>query len=32
MNLDQLTDGLSQAFNLEKHRIVFWFDPGQSMD
>lgn len=27
MNLDQLREGLEQAFFKENHRIVFWFDP-----
>lgn len=27
MNLDQLTNGLKQAFFEEGHRIVFWYDP-----
>ena len=29
MNIAQLNDGLSQAFNKENHRIVFWYDPAQ---
>lgn len=28
MNLNQLISGLDQAFNTEKNRIVFWFDPA----
>ncbi len=28
MNLDQLTNGLKQAFFQENHRIVFWYDPA----
>jgi len=27
MNLDQLHNGLKQAFQKEHHRIVFWYDP-----
>jgi len=27
MNLDQLQQGLRQAFQKENHRIVFWYDP-----
>ena len=27
MNIDQLTEGLDQAFTSEGHRIVFWYDP-----
>jgi len=30
MNLDQLRQGLKQAFFKENHRIVFWYDPEQS--
>lgn len=30
MNLNQLLEGLEQAFNKEDHRIVFWYDPEQS--
>lgn len=26
MNLDQLQKGLEQAFYIEQHRIVFWYD------
>ncbi|MCP5213009.1 MAG: BREX-1 system phosphatase PglZ type A [Hahellaceae bacterium] len=32
MNLDQLNQGLEQAFFKEEHRIVFWFDPEQSFE
>lgn len=32
MNLEQLNQGLEQAFFKEKHRIVFWFDPDQSFE
>ena len=32
MNLDQLNQGLEQAFFTENHRIVFWFDPDQSFE
>ena len=28
MNIDQLTQGLLQAFEQEQHRIVFWYDPS----
>ena len=27
MNINQLTEGLTQAFVNENHRIVFWYDP-----
>ena len=30
MNLDQLKQGLEQAFYTEQHRIVFWYDAEQS--
>jgi uncharacterized protein (TIGR02687 family) len=30
MNLDQLRQGLLQAFHSENHRIVFWYDPERS--
>lgn len=30
MKLEQLSQGLKQAFFAEKHRIVFWYDPEQS--
>lgn len=30
MNIDQLRQGLEQAFHKENHRIVFWYDPEQS--
>ena len=30
MNLNQLKQGLEQAFFKENHRIVFWYDPDQS--
>ena len=28
MNIDQLTQGLLQAFEQEQHRLVFWYDPS----
>lgn len=30
MNLNQLQQGLEQAFYTEQHRIVFWYDAEQS--
>ncbi|WP_284450082.1 BREX-1 system phosphatase PglZ type A [Spongiibacter tropicus] len=30
MNLNQLREGLDQAFYKENHRLVFWYDPEQS--
>ena len=30
MNLNQISEGLKQAFFKENHRIVFWYDPDQS--
>jgi len=30
MNLSQLQQGLEQAFYIEQHRIVFWYDAEQS--
>ncbi|MEF9956998.1 MAG: BREX-1 system phosphatase PglZ type A, partial [Acinetobacter sp.] len=30
MNLDQIKQGLEQAFFTENHRIVFWYDAEQS--
>lgn len=30
MNIDQLKQGLEQAFIKENHRLVFWYDPEQS--
>tara|TARA_R110001583_G_scaffold34370_4_gene115528 strand:- start:559 stop:3186 length:2628 start_codon:yes stop_codon:yes gene_type:complete len=30
MNLNQLREGLEQAFYKENHRLVFWYDPEQS--
>ena len=30
MNLDQIKQGLEQAFYTEQHRIVFWYDAEQS--
>lgn len=30
MNIQQLNQGLQQAFFAENHRIVFWYDPEQS--
>ncbi|MFT7292880.1 MAG: hypothetical protein ACI87Q_000726 [Pseudohongiellaceae bacterium] len=30
MRLDQLRQGLDQAFHTEGHRLVFWYDPEQS--
>lgn len=32
MNLEQLNQGLEQAFFKEGHRVVFWFDPEQSFE
>lgn len=31
MNLGQLRQGPEQAFYKENHRIVFWYDPEQSL-
>ena len=30
MNLNQLREGLEQAFYKENHRLVFWYDPEPS--
>ena len=30
MNLSQLQQGLEQAFYIEQHRTVFWYDAEQS--
>ena len=30
MNINQLKQGLEQAFYTENHRIVFWYDAEQS--
>ena len=30
MNINQLKQGLEQAFYTERHRIVFWYDLEQS--
>lgn len=30
MNLNQLREGLEQAFFKENHRLVFWYDPEQA--
>ena len=32
MNIDQLKQGLEQAFFQENHRIVFWFDPERDFE
>lgn len=32
MNLDQLKQGLEQAFFKENHRIVFWYDPEHDFE
>ncbi len=32
MNLDQLKQGLEQAFFKENHRIVFWYDPENDFE
>lgn len=32
MNLDQLKNGLEQAFFKENHRIVFWYDPENDFE
>ena len=30
MDVQQLTQGLHQAFYSENHRLVFWYDPDRS--
>lgn len=32
MSLNQLTEGLNQAFIKEGHRLVFWFDPSKDFE
>jgi hypothetical protein len=32
MKIDQLVEGLKQAFFIENHRLVFWYDPSRDFE